>query len=125
MDVSVPKKEENDKKPAKGGDVPAKNPVKNNDLGEALKTFARLSTWIVFPVLLGVFLGKWLDNKYNSEPRWFLISVGLAFVVSMVGLVSDTLKEYKKIEKDSPPKNTAIQSLSDDDEKGDDDLDKF
>lgn len=66
---------------------------------EPLKMFFRLSAWIVFPVLLGVLLGKWLDNRYNSSPKWFLIVVGLSFVISMVGLVKDTLKEYKNIEK--------------------------
>ncbi len=66
---------------------------------EPLKMFFRLSAWIVFPVLLGVLLGKWLDNRYNSSPKWFLIVVGLSFVISMAGLVKDALKEYKNIEK--------------------------
>jgi F0F1-type ATP synthase assembly protein I len=66
---------------------------------EPLQMFIRLSAWIVFPVLLGVGAGKWLDQKYNSSPRWFLTLVGVSFVISMVGLVKNTLAEYKKIEK--------------------------
>lgn len=62
-----------------------------------LALFVRLSAWIAFPVILAVYLGNWLDNKYQSAPWLFLSCVGLAFVVSMLVLVSTTLKEFKKI----------------------------
>ncbi|MDD3101729.1 MAG: AtpZ/AtpI family protein [Patescibacteria group bacterium] len=65
-------------------------------LMESLKIFSRLSVWIVFPALLGALLGKWLDKKYNSSPRWFLIVIGLSFIFSMIALVKNTLEEYKK-----------------------------
>jgi len=68
-----------------------------SDWAEALKVFARLSIWIVFPVLIGALIGKWLDKRYDSSPKWFLIIIGLSFVLSMVGLVKNTLKEYQKI----------------------------
>ncbi|TAK95141.1 AtpZ/AtpI family protein [Patescibacteria group bacterium] len=60
--------------------------------------FARLSGWIGGPVILGVFLGKWLDRKYGTEPWLFLATVGVAFLVSMFGIVRDAMKEMKKIE---------------------------
>ena len=66
---------------------------------ESLRIFSRLSVWIVFPAILGALLGKWLDKKYNSSPRWFLIVIGLSFIFSMIALVKNTLEEYKKIEK--------------------------
>ncbi len=62
----------------------------------ALILFARLSVWIVMPILAGVYIGKWLDKKYNSEPWLFLISVGLAFIISIFALIIFTAKEYKK-----------------------------
>ncbi|MFH1661988.1 MAG: AtpZ/AtpI family protein, partial [Candidatus Falkowbacteria bacterium] len=71
----------------------------------AILMFARVSAWIVAPVLLGAFLGKWLDNKYNTEPWLFLWCVGFAFVVSMIGLIKNTKEEYKKIEDDIKNKN--------------------
>ncbi|MEI7620232.1 MAG: AtpZ/AtpI family protein [Candidatus Falkowbacteria bacterium] len=77
----------------------AEKKLDNNYWVEPLKMFSRLSAWIVFPVLFGALLGKWLDNRYGSSPRWFLIVVGLSFVVSMVGLIKNTLEEYKNIEK--------------------------
>jgi len=65
----------------------------------ALIMFVKLSGWIGFPIIIALFLGKWLDKKYDSEP-WLLLScIGVAFVISMVGLVKETASEYKKIER--------------------------
>jgi F0F1-type ATP synthase assembly protein I len=63
--------------------------------------FFRLSGWIGGPVIIAVFVGKWLDRKYNKEPWLFLISVGVAFVFSMFGIVYDTTRAMKEIEKDA------------------------
>jgi len=67
----------------------------------AIILFFRFSAWIVAPVLLGVFVGKWLDRKYDSEPWLFLLSVGIAFVISMFGLIYSVVKEYARIEKEN------------------------
>lgn len=63
--------------------------------------FVRLSAWIAVPVLIAVFIGKWLDRKYESEPWMLLITVGVAFVVSMIGIVKNAVAEYAKIANDS------------------------
>ena len=60
--------------------------------------FAKLSGWIALPVIAGAFLGKWLDKKYGAEPWLFLATVGFAFLLSMIGLVKNTINEYKKID---------------------------
>lgn len=72
----------------------------------AIVLFAKFSGWIAVPVILGAFFGKWLDEKYGSEPWLFLGMVGLAFFVSMIGLVKIVMEEYKKIEKESKNKKT-------------------
>ena len=66
----------------------------------ALVMFIRLSVWIAVPIILAMYFGRWLDNKYDSEPWLFLISIGVAFFVSMIGLVKNTVDEYKKIDKE-------------------------
>ncbi|MCD4761814.1 AtpZ/AtpI family protein [bacterium] len=66
--------------------------------------FVRLSVWIGVPVVGASFLGQWLDRQYNTEPWMFIGTVGVAFVISMVGLVVETTKEYKKIEKQNDTK---------------------
>ncbi len=65
----------------------------------AMLMFLRLSIWIVVPVLLAIFLGKWLNNKFDIEPWGLLLSVGFAFIISMIMIVKESVKEYKKIEK--------------------------
>lgn len=66
----------------------------------ALMMFGRLSAWIVAPVLFGTFVGKWLDAKEGTEPFFLVSAVGISFLFSMVGLVKETMKEYKRIEED-------------------------
>lgn len=71
--------------------------------------FMRLSGWIAGPVIIAVFIGKWLDRKYNSEPWLFLVSVGVAFFFSMFGIVHDSIQEMKKIEKEAKTKKTILK----------------
>ncbi len=75
---------------------------KNNDWWQrGVTMFLRLSAWVAGPVIIGVFLGKWLDQKYNTKPWLFLIVVGLAFGLSMFGLVKEAAKEFKNIDKNT------------------------
>lgn len=66
--------------------------------GPFLSMFAKMSGWIVFPVLVAVFLGGWLDKKYGTEPWLFLLCVGVSFLISMAGLVISASKIYKDID---------------------------
>jgi F0F1-type ATP synthase assembly protein I len=84
----------------KGGSLPGED--SNQPWWQpAILMFARLSGWIAIPVLIGAILGRWLDKKYDSEPWLFLVSVGVAFIVSMAGLIRNTMEEYRKIEKEN------------------------
>ena len=76
----------------------------------SLLVFTRLSAWIAGPVILGVFLGKWLDRKYGTEPWLFLLTVGIAFMISMFGMVKDTVKEINRIEKESKKRISQSQN---------------
>ena len=58
----------------------------------------------IFGVILGVFLGKWLDQRYNTAPWLFLITVGVAFAISTIGIVKEATSAMKKIEEDSKNK---------------------
>lgn len=57
-----------------------------------------LSSWVVFPIIIGFFLGSYLDKRYDSSPKWLLIVLGASFLVSIIGLIKDVLKESKKID---------------------------
>ncbi len=71
----------------------------------AMTIFARFSAWILFPLLIGIPLGQWLDKKYGTEPWLFLISVGISFIISTLGLILIAVKEFQKIEKEENNKN--------------------
>ncbi|MFH1326233.1 MAG: AtpZ/AtpI family protein [Candidatus Falkowbacteria bacterium] len=70
----------------------------------SLLMFSRMSGWVVGPVVLAIFLGKWLDKRHDTEPWLFLGTVGLAFVISIVGLVKDALREMEKLSKEDKNK---------------------
>ncbi len=59
--------------------------------------FMKLSGWIGGPVIIALFVGKWLDEKYNTEPWLFLITVGLAFTASSIGIAKEAGKAMKKM----------------------------
>jgi len=71
-----------------------------SDWGTALKIFINLSVWIAFPVIIGTFLGRWLDRKYHTDPWLFLTTLGVCFLVSMYGLITKAVKEFKKIDQE-------------------------
>jgi F0F1-type ATP synthase assembly protein I len=72
--------------------------MKKDSWSLALRTMAQISGWIAFPVIVGLFLGKWLDKKYGTEPWLFLTTIGVCFLISIYGLIINALKEFKKIE---------------------------
>jgi len=73
---------------------------KNYWLQLGLKIFAESAGWIATPVIGALYLGRWLDNKYNTAPLFFLGITGLAFVISSIGIGMTGIKYMKLIEKD-------------------------
>ena len=83
-----------------------KKPVRNAPLGNAgkdnqgalwwqpgLVLFARLSSWIIGPIIIAVIIGKYLDKIFHSAPWLFSISVLSAFIFSIIKIVRIGLKE--------------------------------
>lgn len=60
--------------------------------------FMKLSGWIGGPIIVAVFVGKFLDRKYGTEPWLFLGTVGVSFVVSMIAMIKIGFEEFRKIE---------------------------
>ncbi len=64
----------------------------------ALAIFYSASGWILAPLLLGLFLGKWLDRRYDTAPWIFLATTMIAFLISMFGLIRNAMRAFKQIE---------------------------
>jgi F0F1-type ATP synthase assembly protein I len=69
-----------------------------------VQMFLRISGWVALPLILSLFLGKWLDRKYDSAP-WLLIATSaIAFITSMYGIIRNAKQEFKKIEEENKDK---------------------
>lgn len=75
--------------------------MKNDNWNLALKVMANISGWIAFPVIIGLFLGQWLDKKFGTAPWLLLGTLAFSFVVSMFGMVITSVKEFTAIEKEA------------------------
>ncbi|MCX6800211.1 MAG: AtpZ/AtpI family protein [Candidatus Falkowbacteria bacterium] len=72
-----------------------KDQLKNNKEAwwqQGLFTFININAWIVAPLLIALFVGRWLDSKFNTEPIILIISVALSFTVSMIAIIKQSRK---------------------------------
>lgn len=79
----------------------------------AFEVFAQITGWIAGPIIIALFVGKKLDEKYGTEPWLFLALIGVAFIMSCAALVKISLKYIKKIEKSADAKKIADQEQKD------------
>ena len=66
----------------------------------AMTIFGQVTSWIVAPILIALFLGKYLDEKNGSDPWFFLGLTGMAFMVSCIGIARIASKYIKQIEQE-------------------------
>lgn len=78
-------------------DEQSKKEAPDNWWQQPLFLFMELSGWIAFPVIIAVFLGKWLDQKFETKPWLFLTTVAFAFTISIIGIVRSAVKSMKQI----------------------------
>lgn len=89
---------------------------KNNWQQAGLKLAFELSGWLVGPLVLALFVGNWLDSKYQTKPWLFLLSVGIAFAITCIGIVRETMQYIKDIEREAAQKKSqSNQELKKDD----------
>lgn len=78
-------------------EIEKKEKPKSNWWAEPLFIFLHMSGWIAGPLIIAIFIGKGLDKKYDSEPWGFLSLIGIAFLVSMFGIIKKAMEEMKKL----------------------------
>ncbi len=66
-----------------------------------MTVFAEVTGWIVVPIVAALFLGRYLDEKHNSAPWYYLTLTGLAFVISCIGIVIVAGKYIRQIAKEN------------------------
>ena len=50
--------------------------------GLAMRIFADFSGSIAIPAVAGALLGQWLDGRYGTEPRYMMLCLAGAFLLS-------------------------------------------
>ena len=56
------------------------------------------------PIIIALFIGKWLDERYETEPWLFLFSIGIAFVGSSIGIVKEAKRAMDEIVREDEAK---------------------
>lgn len=65
---------------------------------KGLKLSFELSSWLIGPLVFALFLGNWLDEKYQTKPWLFLLCTAIAFGITCFGIVFKTITYIKEIE---------------------------
>ena len=60
----------------------------------AARIFADFSGTIAVPAVLAALLGKWMDNRYGTEPRYIIVLLILACALTACAVVKKA-KRYK------------------------------
>lgn len=71
---------------------------KNNWWQPGVELFLKLSGWVAAPVIVAVFLGKWLDEKYNTDPWLFLLFIFIAFIISNIGIAYNAIRSINDLD---------------------------
>lgn len=69
----------------------------------AFKIFADFTGAIAVPAVLASLLGKWLDARYATSPRYIMLLLFLAFLSTAVMIVRKSVaykEQYESISKD-------------------------
>jgi len=74
---------------------------KNNDLWwrPGLIIFTKVSASIAVPIVFALFIGKYLDKKYNSDPWIFLGLTFIAFLFSLFYIWKNVVSYMNNLEK--------------------------
>lgn len=65
-----------------------------------LSLFFKVSALTIIPIISALFIGKYLDHKFNTSPWLFLGLTFIAFTISIISIWKNLLKYIKNIEKD-------------------------
>ncbi len=73
--------------------------------GPGLAVFAEVTGWIVGPIIVALYLGRYFDTKNNSEPWFFLSFTVFAFFISTYGIIKIANRFIKAAEEEIKKRN--------------------
>lgn len=75
----------------------------------ALRFIVNISAWIAFPIIIALYLGNWLDQKFGTAPWLLLATIGVSFFVSLYGLIINAQKEFKRLSQIEPKVDDSVK----------------
>lgn len=72
----------------------------------AINIFAQISGLLVGPIVIALMLGRYLDEKFATEPWFFLGLTTIAFIISITALIKIGKNYIEKIEREQKKKET-------------------
>ncbi len=87
---------------------------KNNNWWQpAIIMFAGVSVWVAIPIVFALFMGKYLDKRFGTDPWIFITLTGIAFIISMIAIARISMKYIKKIGEEDKIKKQSENIKSD------------
>jgi len=80
--------------------------------GPGLTVFAEVTGWIAVPVVGALYLGRFLDEKYNTDPWFFLGLTALSFIITSYGIVKLATRFIREAELEVKKKKASENNLS-------------
>ena len=77
----------------------------------AYRIFLDFGGTIAVPAVLAVLLGRWLDGRYGTEPRYLLVCVGVALVLTAISIVKKARfygREFERLNQSSKQPPTSV-----------------
>lgn len=81
----------------------ANSSEKNNQMSfwsVGIYLFGRLLIWLCIPIVVAYLIGTYLDHRYNTEPLWFLILLGIAFIISNIGIIKEAMQAMRLLDQE-------------------------
>lgn len=70
----------------------------NREWQPYLGLFINLTGWLAGPIIAALLLGRWLDGRYGLKPWGTLGCIGVAFIISNIGIVKESQRLMREIE---------------------------
>lgn len=66
----------------------------------------KITGLIIGPLIIALIVGKFLDTKFDTQPWIFLLTTGLAFMISIVSIVHVAKRYIKTLDTSNDGSNT-------------------
>lgn len=76
----------------------------------SLAVFGEITGWLVIPIITSLYIGKYLDQRFDSEPWLYLGLTAIAVTITAVGLVRIGSRYIKQMEDENKEKKKNLEN---------------